>query len=365
MGASEQALNIGIEKLEEVTVEKIEGFQNSIQREASIFLNIVMKAQTSLRDLERKMIIESKIKKDKGGNEKEVVTKYEKKRLDDSDIANAITSLKNIGNATHRFQEQIFKGFEKKFKYIFVWRDLRNGEVILYEIDNPIEMIRLDTQKGAQIIARFPDSGDKLKKAIESLPKDTYRIKDDSKDDKLTRIYREILRRINISKKHISKGAPLLLWQPDSVWKKLKVQSAGSIDEAYAALRMTRSELFMSISNMEIGIDRFVTEKDGVLGVTNLSGSLAGDFLYNGIEYAVKGIKATLAAISDLINVAQDIIESNDAKKVIEEAKNNLEQKARPINSFLTAKEEETYKDIIDEIKKEIPKNEIKLNLTK
>lgn len=85
-----------------------------------------------------------------------------------------------------------------------------------------------------------------------------------------------------------------------------KVQSQGSIEEAFTYFGLVDQQRFENITNKEQQIEIFVEE--GVTEVKNISGRLQGDLRVNQIEYAVKSMGASMAGLRQFKRLANQIV---------------------------------------------------------
>ena len=139
----------------------------------------------------------------------------------------------------------------------------------------------------------------------------------------LDKTYTEIVRRMNNSKKYVTKtSVALLLWKPDKVWKKLWVNTMGDINEAYAAFYLI-PRCFTIFNENKLGspwdsyqhnyVNEFVENKDaGILYVDAVGALFQADIEWqddNGNSHGahVKSSAASLPGYVQYVAFARQV----------------------------------------------------------
>ena len=246
--------------------------------------------------------------------------RYEKQR---SIFLTSSLSIK-ILQETERFQQALSTFLGQSLKTIYVF------EGKIYDISNiPIKNI---VSAGYTSSNKF--QGVYNSAAIKNIIKNQKELAPELKfDESVTPVYQESLRRYQATKNQV------IFWKEKGRSMVQRVQSRGSIEEAYANLAISRNVKFSNKGWTEADIGIFV--KQGVMQVDNVSGRLKGDFAIGDIEYAVKSLNASMVGIKQFIVLAEMILTKEFNIDKLRQVKAEDEKKGRSINALSTELTEE------------------------
>ena len=190
----------------------------------------------------------------------------------------------------------------------------------LYRVESTVEMLGFNG--GSQSMRFLPLA--QAQKVLDKNPSVAAKLVAQRKfnEEGFKETYSEILRRAVISKRYITKKSViLLLWQMDSVWKKLFLPGLGDVNEAYAAFWLINKSIpaFGTGESIENRINDYVFTKDrGVLAVDNISAVFKGDVEYfdesvgQWVDAHIKGPGGSLPKPSGFVSLAQKIVGISD-----------------------------------------------------
>ena len=150
-------------------------------------------------------------------------------------------------------------------------------------------------------------------------------------------LYRDLSQRYEIGKYRRTHRIFWINPYPGTKWKKRKVQSKGSLNQAYADLILARSyNQYAFFIDYRQDIDTFMEKQ--LDKVDNQSGLFAGDVVdadFSAIQYAIKSLNASFMHINSLQEYANRII-GEEGQQIEEEIlstfKTELEEKKHSIN---------------------------------
>ena len=234
-----------------------------------------------------------------------------------------------ILSETDKFQHSLFEVLGTKLKTIYTFE----GQI--YDIsDVPAEQLFKSVYS-----SRRKFQGAYNTSAIKTLA-NTNLLPTIDFDKQVEPVYQEVLKRYKYTKQI---G---IFWQTQQRHFQ-KVQSQGSIEEAFAYFGIAKQNSFQNIINKEEKIEIFVEE--GVKQVDNISGRLQGDFRVGQIEFAAKSLGASMASLQQFKKLANLIV--SQAFSDISQLKDIREDDARrgrKINAVSTEITEE-LNDLIEQ----------------
>lgn len=203
-------------------------------------------------------------------------------------------------------------------------------------------------QEGAPVISQFSmrkylkynySSSNKLNASInlsrtiaEKLTEIEYHGLKDNQLAYLQFLYKDMDTRYDMGQES---GSQRIMWynpSPPPKWKKRKLQSKGSLNQAYASLILERRYEQGWFNDYRYDVDQFM-EKE-IDRVDNISGLLKGDAQDGAIQYVIKSLNASFMGLSDIQNLAKQILgqEVSLLQKTLQEEKDRLTDKGHMIN---------------------------------
>lgn len=248
-----------------------------------------------------------------------------------------------------KYQQGLMQYLGKQMKTLYLYQDGNN--VIIYEaVGDTTSMLKQDiASRGGGLSARYkePDFSNSTFKQLQMVA---------ANKDYVTPTYLETLRRGQLSRTEGKvKNGMLILWKPDSVWKKMFVAGgAGDLGEAYLYFMMDEERIKKFHGNMEPDIDTFLLS--GVALVDNISGLLKGDFDVGDIEYAAKSAGASAMGYKQVISFANKISKSSveDIAKYMTNSYKRIQNKAKEKKGTRNKAMEASMNDTVDKLLSEL-----------
>lgn len=261
-------------------------------------------------------------------------------------------NFKNLMTAVFDFQNKANTLLGQTIQMRFVYIN-RKKEVEIYSIENSINDLTIDktaSSRGGNITGKYK---------IGLVRKEGPLITDKSKAIGLDSTFKEVYTRFKISKqkqKFKKSGPAYILWEEhlkkmDGVW----ISGAGPLAEAYFNF-FIHNYRFNNYIEKAIK-DFMLNKKYGAILADSTSGFLQGDVRgKDGKEYGIKTQNAQPLGYSDIIKYAQEVLNTADVKKYLEELQLKLEQKGsqnmvKHLNNNLNEVSEELLDAIQNRIK--------------
>lgn len=347
----EALANIGID----LTIEEINNIQDQIAKDLIVaaieYKNIVQSTQEYLLEVQillknfRKYQLE--LKKDNPDIKLNAIESYKKERQKiTSKLAD--NRLKQLYNASFIFQEKLNEALGQTIKTIFVFEGKNGPE--LREISSK-DLIYFDYDKNGNLIARYKNLTKELQKQFGRLNEDLkFNEENTAKAQGLKNTYQEVVKRFNIARKECKWN--VVLWKITNEWEGYSVSSRGDIKEAYANFVIINNLTPTFLEDMEINVKNYIVE--GVAKVDATSGMLEGDISKGGVEYAIKSVGATTLGLSQLKEIADQIIlgRGTFGKQKLEKIKENLKKDSQLRNKAINQ-----VQSNIDELVKQLKGN--------
>lgn len=222
-----------------------------------------------------------------------------------------------------KFQEYLNAALNQTVTTAYVWVG-KAGVPETYVMNDMTDFLKVDVDKYGNIVVRYRNNAKLLREHTTKVEKSIRQDTSDFNYSSLRDTYKETYNRFNSHKK--PGGGAYVLWlypYGGQKWNGVFVSSFGSVNEAYATLLL--HEHFTHSNVPEDNMEQFMSY---VLKVTNLSGTLEGDTTVDNMQVAVKSNQATTLSISQLFNMAQEII-------------NNKLNNFQAIKQYLTKKKKE------------------------
>lgn len=217
------------------------------------------------------------------------------------------------------------------------------------------------TSKTYEVSMRFRGSVSKLEKLANDVENVISKMEagiSQSEVGQLDKTYQEVVRRFKTYKGQNKNGkeVSIILWHPDNHWYKMTPSSLGDINEAYVAYYLQAKQYPRMSGVIEKDIDTFmqlVTEVDSAAGL--MLGDISNEEA--GIEYAVKSAGASTLSLTQIENLAKEIVNGKVTRQSLKNLKIKDAQKGN-LRNFIEelTKEEVTgaLKNTINEINKSI-----------
>ena len=273
-------------------------------------------------------------------------------------------SIINIYKASLAFQD-LLNGFIGQ-EMIITYLASNKSKVGVYNI--PLKeafqqgLLNIDiTSKTYEVSMRFNGSISKLEKLANDVDNVISKMEAGISVEEvgiLDSTYKEVVRRFKTYKGKNKKGKEvgIILWHPNSKWFKMTPSSMGDINEAYVAYYLQAKQYPRMSGVIEKDIDIFM---ELVAEVDSAAGLMLGDISNEetGLEYAVKSAGASTLSLTQIENLAKEIINGKVTKKSLKDLKASDAQKGS-LRNFIEelTKEEisETLKSTIDSINRDL-----------
>lgn len=289
-------------------------------------------------------------------------------------LASKEENYKEIMTKVIKFTRAANQVLGQKINLIFVYTDTSNNPTVfsIEELEGDEYILPLGKSSkvhGATFSGKIQFSKTVLKKIIESKGEKSYnniKLAEEFQEEKpvLKATYSNAYTRFQDSKeaiKNLKKGRVRKKWYKKSVgyvyWDSgsdrgaVRLQSAGSLGEAYIAFylnRLNKAELFSK--DNESNIKEFMTDEDyGVINADATSGFLQGDVN----EYQVKMLGASIGGFSNILKYAQIILNENDPAMYLNNLQQTLRKEGEKHKLSVKLKDELTndfFKDIVSNI---------------
>lgn len=219
-------------------------------------------------------------------------------------------------------------------------------------------LLKIDiTSKTYEVSMRFNGSISKLEKLANDVDSIISKMEAGISEQEigtLDSVYKEVVRRFKTYKGENKNGkqVSIVLWNPNGKWYKMTPSSLGDINEAYVAYYLQAKQYPRMSGALEQDIDIFmklVSEVDSAAGL--MLGDISNE--EKGIEYAVKSAGASTLSLTQIENLAKEIIQSNVTKADLKHLKEIDAQKGSLRNSveeLLGNEISNTLKPIIDSL---------------
>lgn len=219
-------------------------------------------------------------------------------------------------------------------------------------------LLKIDiTSKTYEVSMRFNGSISKLEKLANDVDSIISKMEAGISEQEigtLDSVYKEVVRRFKTYKGENKNGkqVSIVLWNPNGKWYKMTPSSLGDINEAYVAYYLQAKQYPRMSGVLEQDIDIFmklVSEVDSAAGL--MLGDISNE--EKGIEYAVKSAGASTLSLTQIENLAKEIIQSNVTKADLKHLKEIDAQKGSLRNSveeLLGNEISNTLKPIIDSL---------------
>lgn len=350
----EAIINIGIN----LTVEEINDIQDQIAKDLIIaaieYKNIVQSTQEYLLGVQELLKAfrryQLELKEEYGDNIKlNAIEKYREKRQQITTML-ADDKLKKLYEASFIFQEKLNKALGQTVKTIFVFEGKDGPE--LREISSK-DLIYFDYDKNGNIVARYKNLTQGLQEKFGRLEEDSkFNEENAVKAQGLKNTYQEVVKRFNIARKKCKWN--VVLWKITKDWEGYSVSSRGDIKEAYANFVIINDLTPTFVKDMENNVRDYIIE--GVAKVDATSGMLEGDISKDGVEYAVKSVGATTLGLSQLKEIADQIISGQGTfgKQKLQKIKESLQRDPQLRNKAINQ-----VQSNIDELVEQLKENGI------
>ena len=219
-------------------------------------------------------------------------------------------------------------------------------------------LLKIDiTSKTYEVSMRFNGSISKLEKLANDVDSIISKMEAGIPEQEigiLDSTYREVVRRFKTYKGENKNGKQvgIVLWNSNGKWYKMTPSSLGDINEAYVAYYLQAKQYPKMLGILEQDIDIFmklVSEVDSAAGL--MLGDISNE--EKGIEYAVKSAGASTLSLTQIENLAKEIIQSDITKMDLKHLKEIDAQKGsmrNNIEELLKNEVNDTFKPIIDSI---------------
>lgn len=359
------AENMVEEVLPEVNKEDIEQLQLATKQflvniqevyKKILQFNEVEKASHYIRDVQRhpeKLLDEKSVKQ-----AEEFVEKYKEFTIKDHEFKGFISQV-------DKYQKRLNEFFGKKIETIYTC-ELESGEVEVYRLIGDLsQAVRQDiASRGQGLSARYNTiSSDDIKNQIYETVEFKYNT------NNLTQAYLDILSRGRYSKQFLNKNGVIIIWKPESRWKKMYVGQEGDIGEAYLSFLMSEERAKLFKGNREVDIDIFMEQ--GVAMVDNISGLFKGDFSVNDIDYAAKTKDSSIMGYRQVINMALNIYGAKteqinelmvkELRKIQEKEKTGSGRRNKSVKNISEHLKGITQRKFVEEMKKFINLSSIEI----
>jgi len=271
-------------------------------------------------------------------------------------------SIINIYKASLAFQD-LLNGFIGQ-EMIITYLASNKSKVGVYNI--PLKeafkqgLLNIDiTSKTYDISMRFRGSVSKLEKLANDVDNVITKMEAGISQEEVGQLnstYQEVVRRFKTYKGENKNGKQvgIILWHPNNYWYKMTPSSLGDINEAYVAYYLQAKQYPKMSSLLEQNIDTFmqlVSEVDSAAGL--MLGDISNEEA--GIEYAVKSAGASTLSLTQVENLAKDIIKGNVNRQSLKNLKISDAQKGSLRNFIEELTNEEVtkvFKETIKDINK-------------
>ena len=267
-------------------------------------------------------------------------------------------SIVNIYKASLAFQD-LLNGFIEQ-EMIITYLASNKSKVGVYNI--PLKeafkqgLLNIDiTSKTYDISMRFKGSVSKLEKLANDVDNVITKMEAGISQEEVGQLnstYQEVVRRFKTYKGENKNGKQvgIILWHPNNHWYKMTPSSLGDINEAYVAYYLQAKQYPKMSSLLEQNIDTFmqlVSEVDSAAGL--MLGDISNEEA--GIEYAVKSAGASTLSLTQVENLAKDIIKGNVNRQSLKNLKISDAQKGSLRNFIEELTNEEVTKAFKETIK--------------
>ena len=257
---------------------------------------------------------------------------------------------KKIMNLVLRLQNEIQQFLGQELQMIMVWMD-SDGSIELYQTKNDLEHMnigRMASSRGGSIVGRYTKNLKAgIKVAIEGYDPD---------QSGLNSTFKEVYERAQLSRHIMPAGGKLwVFWNPPN-WEGVQVSGFGVLGEAYGAFYFAE-EIFKAALEENVGHFMLGSNgQNGALGVDSKSGFLEGDSSSKDgtIQYGFKMNKASAMGYSDIIQYANEILQSTNLKEYLEELRKRLDNDKKPLAKKVDNCFDGTYNKLLEAIKKRI-----------
>ncbi len=237
-------------------------------------------------------------------------------------------SVKQLYDATFKFQKILNAVLGQTSIMVYVATENNKPQILQVE---EMDLISFGATSSYKLTGRFSPTKAQLSKLKDKMKiinpfefegADTDRLKG------LQATYNEVIRRFSLAR--VIKS-DMVLWNIGNEWYGMRVIGGeGDIKEAYVSFALLNNELPTFQEEVEINVKDYMTDTvSGVGVVDNASGLLQGDIsLGNGLEYAVKSVGASTLGLTQVIDLANEII-AEGGKYTVEE----LQKKKQALDS--------------------------------
>lgn len=296
-----------------------------IKKSAKIFILIIDNFKNSVFNFENKLKRMKELRHQFINNTYKVLPEYINLQKSVSTFLNSYKP-DMIYKSTISFQTILNSKLGQRLKSIIVFENEQGNPIIAqFHIKDSLKYSYSSSAKMNASINLLKQSRDALKIIQQNGLKDTQA-------QYLQFLYKDMNTRYDIGKQT---GSNRIMWlnpSPPPKWKKRKIQSKGSINEAYAALILERRYKGF-FTDYRVDVDKFMENE--IDRVDNISGVLQGDAEYQNIQYCIKSLNASFMGLNDIITIARKITTEKTSllKQLLEEAKQSLAKRGAKINS--------------------------------
>lgn len=265
----------------------------------------------------------------------ETADEYIRNKEEISTFLNVSQIPQRLYAESFKFQNILNEVLGQKIVMTFVYAGKEGPE--LYEMTSD-KILKFDYTKSNQLTARYRATHEELKNLGRNMELDND-LQFSLPGLKMT--YKEVMRRYNIAR---DRKTYMVMWEENNDWQKMKVSSAGDINEAYAKFILENQADPSFALEMEQNIGDYMYQ--GVALVDNISGLLQGDVTIGNIEYGIKSAGASTLSLKQIKILAETIMKdaTYDVNKLRAE-KERLRAKGRQRNKTVNM-----VSDIVDEI---------------
>lgn len=352
------------------TQELVQLSMKEIQQAAKNYLLILEQEKNNIKNLElaletQKKFVREQIKNFNSKAELKSSQAYIEQReqiKQEQKRQSTRNSIVNIYKASLAFQD-LLNGFIGQ-EMIITYLASNKSKVGVYNI--PLKeafkqgLLNIDiTSKTYDISMRFKGSVSKLEKLANDVDNVITKMEAGISQEEVGQLnstYQEVVRRFKTYKGENKNGKQvgIILWHPNNHWYKMTPSSLGDINEAYVAYYLQAKQYPKMSSFLEQNIDTFmqlVSEVDSAAGL--MLGDISNEEA--NIEYAVKSAGASTLSLTQVENLAKDIIKGKVNRQSLKNLKISDAQKGS-LRNFIEelTKEEVTkaFKETIEDINK-------------
>ena len=219
------------------------------------------------------------------------------------------------------FQNTVNAFLGQQIIMTFVYVSPKSGQVTLYKMNNSVDELTLDraaSSRGGYITGRL-STLKKIKQSGAVLTDSSY-----AEKEGLDNTFQEVWQRYRISKSHLKMGgAAYILWKIDE-WDGVWISGAGPLGEAYLAFFLNK---YVFSNDLEPDVKTFMLNKSyGAINADNASGFLSGDVESDAAQFGVKMRGAQPLSYLEIIQYAQEILNTSDLTQYLQQLKQKLKQ---------------------------------------